>query len=812
MKRDIGGLLDALPSAAAVLTAESVVLQTNRHWPDAARRCFGGDVSPGPGDELLLHRSASAAVPDEMHQFLAGLRRVGSGQSDQHEQSMGVEREQNDPPGAWRVEVRAFFGACGELRLLVLLAKAAADPLAAGSTVDPTDRHAAPTDPAKDDADRQEVDHQMRRIEERYRAAAEGGLDAFFLLDAVRDAAGEIIDFGFVDLNRQSESMLSRPRSELIGRRLCELFPVNRTDGYFDRYKKVVLTGEVFNGEFAIDAEDEGILAHWIEQQVVPIGDGVAISARDITGRKRTEQQLIAQRQENQTILDALPAFIFYKDTQNKILRVNRAVCEATGLERHQIEGRHTAELYPAHAAAYHRDDLAVIRSGRPKLNYVEQLVGPDGQKRWLRTDKVPLFDEDHQPVGVIAISLDVTELKQTAEKLEISEQRFRGLFDRVPVGVIEQDMTAAGRWFETLRGRGVEDLASYLDAHPHEVGASLEDTPIRNVNQAACDLFAADNREQLVQAIRSGRTRPALDAVKFKLRLLWDRQRSGELETRYRDLQGRHFDALLRVVVPEVDGQPDLTRVMLAMTDISANRQRLFAQAQVVQAERERMRLGHELHDTLAQQITGMNMLAEGLRRRLQTQNIPEADRAAELKQMLGQANTQLRRLISGLSVQRIAPDEIETALESLAERTEMLNHLPVSFHCPRTPDELDQEAANHLLYIAQEATHNAAKHARATRVRIVLVQAEEGLTLTVADDGVGLPEADDPDRPRGDGSGLGLGIMRSRAEAIGATMEFVTSPGGGTTLSCFLPANPADPSHSPEPTDDPPRPPLPE
>ncbi|MEO1236552.1 MAG: PAS domain-containing protein [Planctomycetota bacterium] len=646
---------------------------------------------------------------------------------------------------------------------------------------------------AEDVTDRVRVEAEVLRSEERYRAAAEGGLDAFFLLDAVRDDRGEIVDFVFTDLNQNAARMVSRERDGVIGQRLCELLPINREPRFFGEYKRVVDTGERLSREFPINAQEMGIQANWMEQLVVPIGDGIAISARDVTQRKRVEQELQRQREENQTILDAIPAFVFYKDTENRILRVNRAVCEAQGLPLDQIEGRHSAELFPDDAEDYHRDDLAVIRSGKPKLGYVERAVF-DGEEHWIRTDKVPLYGEDDEPQGVIAVCTDVTELLQTTQKLEESERRFRGLFDRVPVSVWEQDLSRVVDWLDGLKRDGVDDLGRYLEEHPEGHDHAVAITDVRSVNQATFDLMGAKDAAELIESMKHGHVGPPPEPLLLKLQTIWDGGTSAEMETYCYTVSGQKIYVLFRFEVPEIDGRPDYSRAIVALTDISENRRRLFVQAQVTQAERERLALSHELHDTLAQQLTGMNMLAESLRRRLASRRVDEAEaRVGELAEMIHDANSEVRRLISGLSPETIAPHELETALESLAERTQLVHGLPVSFRCPRSPSELDEETANHLLFIAQEATHNAAKHARASAIEIALIDDLRGLRLVVSDDGVGLPDAKaNPDiRPDQPGSGLGLGIMRYRADAVGGTLSLLTNEPRGTRVVCQLPAD---------------------
>jgi PAS domain S-box-containing protein len=647
----------------------------------------------------------------------------------------------------------------------------------------------------RDVTEQVEAERKLRQSEERYRAAAEGGLDAFFLLEAVRDDAGAVVDFRFVDLNERAADMVSRRARDVVGKQLCVEFPINRTGGFFDRYVNVLETGEPLYDEFEISAQEEGIRAAWMEHQVVPVGDGVAISARDITERKHTQLELEKERRETQTILDLLPAFVFYKDTQNNILRINRTAAEAAGFTAAEMEGHPTATFYPEHAEAYHRDDLAVIQSGKPKLGYVEPIKMPGDQTRWVRTDKVPVFDRQGRATGVIAVATDVTELKQTSEKLMESERRYRGLFERVPVAVIEHDLTEVGRWMGRLRGEGVTDWRGCIEARPEALAEVMGRTRLSSINPAACELFGASGPDDLSDAIREGRAGPSTEALRFQLELIWRGEADGEVETTYRTLTGQRIDVLLRVEVPEPEGVPDLSRVLLAMTDIRANRQRMFAQAQVEQAGRERRRLGSELHDTLGQQLTGINMLAESLRRRLASQRVEEADRVAELVKLVAQANAEVRRLISGLTPDPITGDQLETALESLAEATALVHQLDVTFACPHAPDELDPDTATHLLMIAQEAAHNAAKHARADRIRITLDQSDDGLRLQVRDDGVGLGAADARAAPAA-GTGRGHMIMRYRAETIGATLDLHSPPDGGTTVRCHLPAVSASPT----------------
>jgi signal transduction histidine kinase len=121
------------------------------------------------------------------------------------------------------------------------------------------------------------------------RAAIECGFDPVFLLRAVRDEAGEIADFEFVEINRMAEWQLQRPRAQVVGQRLCELFPVHRRAGFFEQYRRVVITGLSLEQEFEID--DAEMRAGWYHHRVTPAGDGVAVAMRWISERKREERE-----------------------------------------------------------------------------------------------------------------------------------------------------------------------------------------------------------------------------------------------------------------------------------------------------------------------------------------------------------------------------------------------------------------------------------------------------------------------------------------------------------------------------------------
>ncbi len=121
---------------------------------------------------------------------------------------------------------------------------------------------------------------------------------------------------------------------------------------------------------------------------------------------------------QDRLLFDTVPAMIWVKDRNNRILRANKFAAATKGMTSQEMEGKSTEELYPDEAAKYHRDDLEVIESKTPKLGIVEPYQDHTGTKRWVRTDKIPFFDSQGNAVGVIVFATDQTEQKSIEEEL----------------------------------------------------------------------------------------------------------------------------------------------------------------------------------------------------------------------------------------------------------------------------------------------------------------------------------------------------------------------------------------------------------
>ncbi|MGZ5049565.1 MAG: ATP-binding protein [Methylobacter sp.] len=195
---------------------------------------------------------------------------------------------------------------------------------------------------------------------------------------------------------------------------------------------------------------------------------------------------------------------------------------------------------------------------------------------------------------------------------------------------------------------------------------------------------------------------------------------------------------------------------------------------------ETQRM-IGQELHDDLGQHLTGLAYIAENLTHMLQCKQLPEAEEAARITQLIQESHEKTRLLARQLYPQQSNENDLETRLANLLRRIETT----FSINCELRYSKIqinNPEVAINMYRIAQEAINNAIKHSNASQIRVSLYSTPDGIVLEVVDNGSGLGDRKMP------ANGLGMHIMRRRSSMFGGTLHLEEEPGGGTKLTVTL------------------------
>jgi len=227
------------------------------------------------------------------------------------------------------------------------------------------------------------------------------------------------------------------------------------------------------------------------------------------------------------------------------------------------------------------------------------------------------------------------------------------------------------------------------------------------------------------------------------------------------------------------------ITELEQAHKENAALQAQLLVQAREAGISDERRRLAAEIHDTIAQGLTGIIAQLQVVANTTDPAVIQDhVGRASELaRHSLGEA----RRSVQNLAPAALSYDDLPEALRKTVDQWSERTGVPAEFTLTGTAQHLHGEFAATLLRITQEALANVSKHASATRVGVTLSFMDDEVTVDIRDDGKGFDPLALPARS-GTG-GFGLDGMRARAERIAGSLTVEAEPGFGTAISAHVP-----------------------
>ena len=196
--------------------------------------------------------------------------------------------------------------------------------------------------------------------------------------------------------------------------------------------------------------------------------------------------------------------------------------------------------------------------------------------------------------------------------------------------------------------------------------------------------------------------------------------------------------------------------------------------------SERERQKIGQDLHDELGQFLTGIACISTSLAQELEGKSLREAATATQISDLTNQAIKQTRSLARGLYPVELQANGLLSALQELAVNAETFFGISCQLKCDPALSTPADDISIHLYRIAQEAIDNAVRHGKAKHVWLRLWDQNGIGIMSVTDDGSGIAA-----QPR-DNPGMGLRIMKYRAEMIGGILQIRKAHNRGTIVEC--------------------------
>ncbi len=450
------------------------------------------------------------------------------------------------------------------------------------------------------------------------------------------------------------------------------------------------------------------------------------------------------------TLVEQVPAVVFmaYLDRGIGEAYVSPRIEEAMGFSQSEwLEDpvRWYDHIHPEDQLRWSVEAAEMFLTGKP-LRSAYRVLSRDGRLLWFQCEVKMVRRDDGRPWFIHGVGFDITELKQTEAALEREGNLLSAVLDTVGALVVMLSPSGSivrfNRACELISGYSFEEVRGHY----------------------FWDLFPAPEEARgfraLLQALRPGQQRPY------------------ESDWAARDGSRRRI-AWSNTVLPGAGSAP--AHVITTGIDITERKRMESALLEV--SAREQRQIGQDLHDGLGQHLTGIAFMSKVLQQQLAEEGAAQAPQAAKIVRLVNDAIHKTRELAHGLVPVFSDAQGLMSALQQWAGEVEDLFTVSCRFECPEPILITDVVMATHLYHIAQEAVNNALKHGGPEHIVLALTRAGESGSLTIEDDGTGLPEIP-TSHP-----GLGLRIMSYRANMVGGSLDVRRGTPRGTAICCRFP-----------------------
>ncbi len=594
----------------------------------------------------------------------------------------------------------------------------------------------------------------------------------------------------------------------------------------------IIVSGYITE-DTAVAAMKAGAHDFVMKDKLARLGPAVERELRDAEGRRerrRSEEQLQAEQTFREAIENSVPSGIAVVDLEGRQTYVNPAFCAMVGWREAELIGASPPFAYwPPEEAERITEALSIFLQGKAPAGGVElRFRRRDGERFDVLVQITSLRDAFGNVTGWVSSVSDITERKRAEARLAAEHTITRILataqsFDEAVPAIVQVlldslEMDLGALWVVDPQQPVLKPavlsvrtptppLKAFLEATrslAFPPGASLVGRVWQERRAAWVTDLSQDagflQRELAAQAgLHSAAAFPIQSAGAFFGVLQFFAMRLLELDEMVVNMmtaisseigqfmERRSAEEALRRAHDELEMRvqqrtSDLKTANARLHAAIAERRRLEDELLEI-TEKERRRIGLDLHDDLGQQLSGLALMTKGLELKLAKRRARETSDAARIHNLVQQALSHARDLAHDLATLDLKGGDLPSALDGLARHAADMFKISCRFKAEGALPSLEANIASQLYKIAQEAVTNAIKHAKARTVGISLANGSDRIILTVHNDGLPFPNLEAPS------TGMGLRIMNYRASLIGASLEIKGGGTRGTRVICSVP-----------------------
>ncbi|MCA1636902.1 MAG: PAS domain S-box protein [Acidobacteria bacterium] len=563
----------------------------------------------------------------------------------------------------------------------------------------------------------------------------------------------------FTYANKPLLDLLGITIEKITGKTFRELpYTKELADKLHAQILEVVETGEIVRDEtpYTNPAGKEGFYEYIFTPVTGEDGtvEVVAGSTRVITERRRAEESIRFQA----NLLNTVEQSVIATDMDGKIIFWNRFAEKLYGWTADEVQGRNVREITTPEIMAEQAEEIMSLLNQGKSWSGEFQVKRRDGATFPAQVFNSPINDGQGKMIGIVGVSVDITERKKSEQALLKSEERLRlllesasdyAIFTVTKDNLVDSWNTGAEKTFG-WKEKAIIGKSGAILFTPEDQARGV---PAMEIECAAETGLAEDERWHIRK-----------DGSRFYASGVMQPLRNGGIHG---------FVKICRDQTEKIEAEQAVQDKEILQRLISAQ-------------EDERKRIARDLHDELGQQLTALRLKLEAARKICEEEEV--CGKIDEIQIIARQIDADVDFLAWELRPAALDDLGLVASLENYAREWSHHAGVTVEFHASKLKKmRLAPEVEINLYRITQEALNNTHKHAQAKSVSVVLERRDDLIVLIIEDDGKGFKPNDKKNRSKG----LGLMGMEERAALVGGTFEIESAPKQGTTVFVRVPAS---------------------